>query len=146
MPASKLHRPALRGDYTLRSHGLPPQSFYSRRRPHVPTTHPDTSNPKAVLATHSHPHTPLHSNSILTMISDSQLYTLSIFLGSCAMLLITLYHFLEVNARDDEHLSSELTDEKSGVGAVKPVFAGAQANVLSSSPAAGRERGGSVKT
>jgi oligosaccharyl transferase complex subunit OST4 len=80
------------------------------------------------------------------MISDSQLYTLSIFLGSCAMILIALYHFLEVNALDDEHLSSELTDEKSGVGAVKPVFVSAQANVLSSSPAAGRERGGSVKT
>lgn len=34
------------------------------------------------------------------MISDEQLYTLAIFLGSVAMLLIVAYHFLEVNARD----------------------------------------------
>lgn len=69
------------------------------------------------------------------MISDDQLYTLSIFLGSCAMLLIVLYHFLEVNALDDESLSStadesgnaelnkDLQDEKTGVGAVKPLSA-----------------------
>ncbi|MCJ1351803.1 MAG: hypothetical protein MMC33_001787 [Icmadophila ericetorum] len=35
------------------------------------------------------------------MISDSQLYTLAIFLGSLAMLLIVLYHWLEVNSKDD---------------------------------------------
>jgi len=34
------------------------------------------------------------------MISDSQLYTLAIFLGSAAMFLIVLYHFLEVNSED----------------------------------------------
>jgi oligosaccharyl transferase complex subunit OST4 len=56
------------------------------------------------------------------MISDNDLYTLSIFLGSCAMLLIVLYHFLEINADDstNEELSANLTDEKSGIGAVKP--------------------------
>lgn len=32
------------------------------------------------------------------MISDDELYRLAIFLGSAAMLLIILYHFLEVNA------------------------------------------------
>jgi oligosaccharyl transferase complex subunit OST4 len=32
------------------------------------------------------------------MISDSTLYTLSIFLGTLAMLLIILYHYLEINA------------------------------------------------
>ena len=54
------------------------------------------------------------------MISDNDLYSLSIFLGSCAMLLIVLYHFLEVNAKDDDDVSEELKDEKSGgVGAVK---------------------------
>lgn len=55
------------------------------------------------------------------MISDSDLYTLSIFLGSCAMLLIVLYHFLEVNADDNTNaeLNADLKDEKSGVGAVK---------------------------
>jgi oligosaccharyl transferase complex subunit OST4 len=56
------------------------------------------------------------------MISDNDLYTLSIFLGSCAMLLIILYHFLEVNADDSTNteLAAQLKDEKSGVGAVKP--------------------------
>jgi hypothetical protein len=34
------------------------------------------------------------------MISDSQLYSLAIFLGSAAMMLIVLYHFLEVNSED----------------------------------------------
>ncbi|CCU75062.1 unnamed protein product [Blumeria hordei] len=35
------------------------------------------------------------------MISDSDLYRLAIFLGSAAMLLIILYHFLEVNAEKE---------------------------------------------
>lgn len=35
------------------------------------------------------------------MISDDDLYRLAIFLGSAAMILIVLYHFLEVNTRDD---------------------------------------------
>jgi oligosaccharyl transferase complex subunit OST4 len=35
------------------------------------------------------------------MISDNQLYTLAIFLGTSAMLLIVLYHYLEVNAEDN---------------------------------------------
>ena len=34
------------------------------------------------------------------MISDASLYTLAIFLGSAAMLMIVLYHFLEINAKD----------------------------------------------
>jgi hypothetical protein len=42
------------------------------------------------------------------MISDNDLYRLAIFLGSCAMMMIVLYHFLDVNARDDE----ETTDTK----------------------------------
>lgn len=41
------------------------------------------------------------------MISDDDLYTLAIFLGSLAMLLIVLYHFLEVNAIDDQTPQSE---------------------------------------
>lgn len=36
------------------------------------------------------------------MITDSQLYTLALFLGSASMLMIVLYHFLEVNAVDNE--------------------------------------------
>jgi len=35
------------------------------------------------------------------MISDASLYSLAVFLGSAAMLLIVLYHFLEINAKDD---------------------------------------------
>lgn len=54
------------------------------------------------------------------MITDNQLYSLALFLGSAAMLLIVLYHFLEVNATDDEDLTQDLKSEKVGVGAVKP--------------------------
>jgi len=54
------------------------------------------------------------------MITDAQLYSLAIFFGSAAMLLIVLYHFLEVNAQDDTTLSSDLQSDSSGVGAVKP--------------------------
>jgi hypothetical protein len=55
------------------------------------------------------------------MISDNGLYTLSIFLGSCAMLLIVLYHFLEVNADDSTQAerAADPKDEKSGVGAAR---------------------------
>lgn len=35
------------------------------------------------------------------MISDDDLYRLAIFLGSSAMLMIVLYHFLEVNTEKD---------------------------------------------
>jgi len=42
------------------------------------------------------------------MISDNSLYSLAVFLGSAAMLIIVLYHFLEVNAKDaKEVLGSE---------------------------------------
>lgn len=39
------------------------------------------------------------------MISDGDLYRLAIFLGSCAMMMIVLYHFLDVNARDENETS-----------------------------------------
>jgi oligosaccharyl transferase complex subunit OST4 len=35
------------------------------------------------------------------MISDDGLYRLAVFFGSAAMLLIILYHFLEVNSVDE---------------------------------------------
>ncbi|KAB8078671.1 Oligosaccaryltransferase-domain-containing protein [Aspergillus leporis] len=35
------------------------------------------------------------------MISDDDLHRLAIFLGSCAMMMIVLYHYLDVNAKDD---------------------------------------------
>lgn len=49
------------------------------------------------------------------MITDSQLYSLAIFLGSAAMLLIVLYHFLEVNSED--HKTEET--QRSATGKVK---------------------------
>lgn len=36
------------------------------------------------------------------MISDDDLYRLALFLGSCSMMMVVLYHFLEVNAHDEE--------------------------------------------
>lgn len=42
---------------------------------------------------------------ISNMITDAQLYSLAIFLGSAAMMLIVLYHFLEVNSED--HIAAE---------------------------------------
>lgn len=61
-----------------------------------------------------------NTRSKATMISDSTLYSLSIFLGSLAMLLIVLYHYLEVNSHDNNNGSSENTspdhvDEKVGI-------------------------------
>ncbi len=38
------------------------------------------------------------------MISDDDLYRLAIFLGSAAMILIVLYHFLEVNTKEDDNV------------------------------------------
>ena len=45
------------------------------------------------------------------MISDASLYSLAIFLGSASMLLIVLYHFLEINAKDDSK-STPLSSER----------------------------------
>ena len=45
------------------------------------------------------------------MLSDNDLYTLAVFLGSLSMLLIILYHFLEVNAREDTILPAEAQDK-----------------------------------
>ncbi|KAI4616364.1 uncharacterized protein J4E88_003430 [Alternaria novae-zelandiae] len=49
---------------------------------------------------------------LASMITDSQLYSLAIFLGSAAMLLIVLYHFLEVNS--DDHKVEEKPKAASG--------------------------------
>ncbi|GFF30296.1 hypothetical protein IFM51744_01086 [Aspergillus udagawae] len=48
------------------------------------------------------------------MISDDDLYRLAIFLGSCAMMMIVLYHFLEVNAKDNA-TEGEVPDVKKSV-------------------------------
>lgn len=52
------------------------------------------------------PRTPRTRKQSATMITDTSLYTLAIFLGSAAMLMIVLYHFLEVNAKEGEALSN----------------------------------------
>lgn len=49
------------------------------------------------------------------MISDDDLYKLAVFLGSLSMLLIVLYHFLEVNAKDDTPVI-----EKEKAGGARP--------------------------
>ena len=54
----------------------------------------------------------LHSERAVKMITDNQLYTLAIFLGSASMLLIVLYHFLEVNSED--HVPEEKTKTPAG--------------------------------
>ena len=59
------------------------------------------------------------------MISDNTLYSLAVFLGSLAMLLIVLYHFLEVNA----------VEEQDGV-------ASSTSKSTTSSGAAGKTQGG----
>lgn len=49
------------------------------------------------------------------MISDNDLYSLAIFLGSLSMLLIVLYHFLEINAEPENQKSS-----RDGLGTANP--------------------------
>ena len=51
------------------------------------------------------------------MISDAGLNSLAIFLGSLSMLLIVLYHFLEVNAKDDGSAPGTTAIEKAGAKA-----------------------------
>ena len=50
------------------------------------------------------------------MITDNQLYNLAVFLGISAMLLIVVYHFLEINSED--------TQKTAGVGAQAQAAAG----------------------
>lgn len=59
------------------------------------------------------------------MISDDDLFSLAIFLGSAAMLLIVLYHFLEVNAKSDSQADTSTADstaKKIPLGADPVVF------------------------
>lgn len=47
------------------------------------------------------------------MISDASLYSLALLLGSAAMLMIVLYHFLEINSDEhDQHISNTNTNTK----------------------------------
>ncbi|KAK1772377.1 Oligosaccaryltransferase-domain-containing protein [Phialemonium atrogriseum] len=48
------------------------------------------------------------------MISDDDLYRLAIFLGSAAMILIVLYHYIEVNTEDTEVANAKATAKTRG--------------------------------
>lgn len=53
------------------------------------------------------------------MISDDDLYRLAIFLGSAAMLLIILYHWLEINAvpeSEEKVALASRADAKASIG------------------------------
>ncbi|OJK04663.1 hypothetical protein ASPACDRAFT_74262 [Aspergillus aculeatus ATCC 16872] len=65
------------------------------------------------------------------MITDDELHRLAVFLGSCAMMMIVLYHFLEVNAKDDGAELDASADQK--VPGVSQETAAAAAAVGSSS-------------
>lgn len=43
------------------------------------------------------------------MISDASLYSLAVFLGSASMLLIVLYHYLEINSDEHQQPNSHVT-------------------------------------
>jgi hypothetical protein len=46
------------------------------------------------------------------MITDSQLYSLALFLGSASVLLIVLYHYLQVNAVEDEAPADKASEKE----------------------------------
>jgi oligosaccharyl transferase complex subunit OST4 len=55
------------------------------------------------------------------MISDDELYALAIFLGSAAMLMIVLYHFLEANSVEevDAKASAPVTSSTKAKSAIQ---------------------------
>jgi len=63
----------------------------------------------ALTHSQSTPSTPPQAS---TMISDASLYSLAVFLGSAAMLLIVLYHFLEINAKEDSKVATPLSSDR----------------------------------
>jgi oligosaccharyl transferase complex subunit OST4 len=68
----------------------------------------------------AHPHSSVYKlvqslSRTATMITDDELYRLAIFLGCAAMVLIVLYHFLEVNANEKPVVAvKEKTTSKAG--------------------------------
>lgn len=48
------------------------------------------------------------------MISDDDLYKLAVFLGSAAMVLIVIYHFVEVNTTDEAAEKAQRTSAPAG--------------------------------
>ncbi len=70
------------------------------------------------------------------MISDGDLYRLAIFLGSCAMMMIVLYHFLDVNARDDKE-PAESNSTKSARATAKATSTPSSESTTTASPPSG---------
>lgn len=52
------------------------------------------------------------SSSVATMISDGELYNIALLLGATSMVLIVVYHYVEVNAADRELLSEKSQSAK----------------------------------
>jgi len=46
------------------------------------------------------------------MITDAQLYSLALFLGATSMILIVLYHFLQVNSDEEQKTVPEKKREQ----------------------------------
>lgn len=57
------------------------------------------------------------------MITDNDLHRLAVFLGSCAMMMIVLYHFLEVNAKEDEDAATPVKNSKNPTESRTPATA-----------------------
>ncbi|KAL4746929.1 hypothetical protein BDW72DRAFT_197231 [Aspergillus terricola var. indicus] len=57
------------------------------------------------------------------MITDNDLHRLAVFLGSCAMMMIVLYHFLEVNAKEDEDATTPVKNFKGSTDSHIPATA-----------------------
>ncbi|TVY49946.1 hypothetical protein LOCC1_G000479 [Lachnellula occidentalis] len=90
-------RQSTQGDFTLALRGSSSAK----------TTSPITTRP------------PNSTESTTKMISDDDLYRLAIFLGSAAMLLIILYHFLEVNSVEEPSEKVGAAAKTDGKGAAQ---------------------------
>ena len=64
------------------------------------------------------------------MISDGALYQLALFLGAAAMLMIVVYHFLEVNSDEHQQQTTEQapTIKDSAAGKLNSAVGGINAN------------------
>ena len=63
------------------------------------------------------------------MISDGALYQLALFLGAAAMLMIVVYHFLEVNSDEHQQTTEQApTIKDSAAGKLNSAVGGINAN------------------
>jgi oligosaccharyl transferase complex subunit OST4 len=76
------------------------------------------------------PHLPAHSQPVgqrdkrqeaaIRMISDDELYRIAVFLGCSSMVLIVLYHFIDLNAKQDEKEETSRGGAEASVGKPAP--------------------------